>query len=44
MCEMSMENLLENPVFKKMIDFKLFQKIIFLSHNEKGKIESINKP
>ena len=40
----NMENLLENPVFKKMIDFKLFQKIIFLSHNEKGKIESINKP
>lgn len=40
----SMDNLLENPVFKKMLDFKLFQKIIFLSHNEKGKIKEIYKP
>ena len=40
----SIENLLENPIYKKMIDFKLFQRIIFLSNNEKGKIQNIYNP
>lgn len=40
----SIENLLENPIYKKMIDFKLLQRIIFLSNNEKGKIQNIYNP
>lgn len=31
----------ENPIFKKMLNLKLFQKIIILDNKEKGKIKEI---
>lgn len=35
------EDLKQNPIFSKMIDLKLFQKIIFLNKYEKGKANDI---
>lgn len=37
------ENLIENPIFNKMIELKLFEKIIFLNNNQKGEIDAIYK-
>lgn len=37
------ENLIENPIFNKMIELKLFEKIIFLDNNQKGEINAIYK-
>ena len=34
----SLDNLRTNPIFKKILDIKLFDKIIFLDEKEKGKI------
>ncbi len=39
----SYEDLKINPIFSKMIDLKLFNKIIFLNNKEKGKIDTIYK-
>ena len=35
------QDLKQNPIFCKMINLNLFQKIIFLNKNQKGKIENI---
>lgn len=37
----SLEYLRENPIFKEMLDLKLFEKIIFLDEKEKGKVSKI---
>lgn len=37
------EDLRQNPIFKEMIDLKMFNKIIFLSNKNRGQIEKIYK-
>lgn len=37
----SKKDIEENPIFKKMINLKLFEKIIILDNKEKGKIKEI---
>lgn len=37
----SYEALMQNPIFSKMINLKLFEKIIFLDNFQKGKINKI---
>jgi len=36
------DDLVQNPIFNKMINLKLFQKIIFLDKLERGKINEIH--
>ena len=38
------EDLKDNPIFNEMLEVKLFQKIIFLDSNGRGKIKSVYKP
>lgn len=35
------EDLIQNPIFNKAINLKLFEKIIFLDNIEKGKIDKV---
>lgn len=37
----SYDDLIKNPIFNKMIKHKMFEKVIILDKNEKGKIEKI---
>lgn len=37
----SMDYLKENPIFNKMLKMKLFERIVFLNQDEKGKIDSV---
>ena len=37
----SLDKLMTNPIFRKILDIKLFDKIIFLDGKEKGKITKI---
>ncbi len=39
----NLETLKSNPIFDKMINLKLFERVIFLSDKEKGKIDKIVK-
>lgn len=39
----TIENLKQNPIFNKMLNLKLFEKVIFLDNKEKGKISTIYK-
>lgn len=37
----TMEKLKSNPIFSKMFELKLFEKVIFLDEKEKGKISKV---
>lgn len=39
-----LSDLKENPIFNEMLEFKLFQKIIFLDIKGKGKVLDVYKP
>lgn len=39
----TLENLKQNPIFSRMLELKLFDRIIFLDEKEKGKISKIHK-
>ena len=37
----NIENLKLNPIFNKMFELKLFEKILFLDEKEKGKVSKV---
>lgn len=40
----SFEDLKENPIFNEMLEFKLFEKVIFLDELGRGKVKTVYKP